>query len=173
MNIARASGILKRSIAVNGLIDPSSIDFNEGKMSLKQFLKRLFGGKKASSNVGDWRFQYEDHADSQRHLLETRPVSELLKDVSVGHVDEYHQIWYVIAAKAEPKAAAPILLDALCKNPEYLHQYHCTVAILHLLGIEPLVNGRSPNDSTAVDYTTSRPNHEEARRRLQALISVI
>lgn len=136
-------------------------------MGLKQLFKGLFGGNKGSTSTGDWRGQYEAQAEAQRRLLETLPMQELLEAVSAGRFDEDYRIWYVIAEKAEPQVAVPVLLAALSKNPPYLQQYHCAVAILHLLGIEPLVNGRAPNDSTAVEYTTSRPNHPEARSRLQ------
>lgn len=135
-------------------------------MSWTRMWRSWFGGRRESATEGGWRDSYERHAEAEAGTLHRRPVVELLQEVQAGRIDEYHRIWYVIAERAEPRAALPVLFASLAVQTDYLRQYHCAVAILHLLGDEPLVNGVAPTRTTAVDYTTARPTFADARARL-------
>lgn len=141
-------------------------------MSIRRLFTSLFTAKNKTKSEGSWRGEYEYHANLEKQKLYTKPVTELLADVEGGRFDTYHLIWYAIAERAEPKQALPVLFKAINNCQEYLHQYHCAAALLHLLEIEPLINGY-PSNSTAVDYTTARANYLEARRNLQSQIEAI
>lgn len=124
-----------------------------------------------SSASGDWREQFEIHAEANKMSLDEKSVSELLQNVASGSFGQYFNIWYSIAERADAKEALPVLFSALESNNDYLQQYHCAVAILHLLSVEKLVDGSYPSNTSAVEYTTSGKNYHEARRNLEKLIN--
>jgi hypothetical protein len=123
------------------------------------------------SGGGGWQDHYDLGLASERAEVDGVPVEQLLARVAAGRVGRYYTIWYSIAQRASPKEALPVLVDSLWALDDKLDQFHCAVAILHLLGDEPLVSGSYSQGTSASKYVSSAPDVEEARCELRCRVS--
>jgi len=84
--------------------------------------------------MGDWRKQWEDHADAEQARYDAMSTSALLDDVRRGRFGDYRTIWYALGKRAAAPEAAWMLFDVLTSQATYLDRYHCAAALLQLLG---------------------------------------
>ena len=82
-----------------------------------------------------WREEWEDHAEVDRLRLDNISVERLLNAIRSGQYGDYYNIWYSIAERASLNMAGWVLFDALNKEIDYLHRYHCAAALLSLLKV--------------------------------------
>jgi hypothetical protein len=83
---------------------------------------------------GDWRQEYEHHADIEGAKVDKMSVRELCARIQAGKVGDYYQIWRAIGERGTLPEAGWLLFSVLESDMESLHRYHCASALLRLLG---------------------------------------
>jgi hypothetical protein len=81
-----------------------------------------------------WQDQWEADADDERAAFLAMSMDDLLEAVRLGRYGLYHQIWDVIAQRADLAQAGWVLFDVLERDIDYLHRMPCAEALLILMG---------------------------------------
>ena len=83
---------------------------------------------------GEWREQYEQHADADLAAMSAESLASLIRRMERRQFGDYYVFWDAFAAKGGLHAVGWKLFDFLASDETYLHRYHCARVLLVLLG---------------------------------------
>src|SRR5262249_47390175 len=84
----------------------------------------------------DYQRYFEEAAEKEKRRYDQKSVDELLKLIRRGSYGKYYTIWDSVGERASADEAGSDLIAVLRSGAEYLHRYHCAVALLRLLGMQ-------------------------------------
>ena len=81
-----------------------------------------------------WQDYYEEACQQERANFQQLPIETILESVKAHRYGAYYTVWEVIAQKASLEEAAPILLEVLERDIDYLIRMNCVeYALLKLM----------------------------------------
>lgn len=83
---------------------------------------------------GEWREEYERHADADLAALSAESLPSLIRRLERRDFGDYYVFWDAIASKGDLQAVGWRMFDFLGSDATYLHRYHCARVLLALLG---------------------------------------
>lgn len=84
----------------------------------------------------DWKEAWEWHSEQAANEMDQMPEAKLLEMIQNRQYDQYYQIWYSLAKVGTLANAAPVLLEVLRREDDYLILNHSATALLMLMGYD-------------------------------------
>jgi hypothetical protein len=84
----------------------------------------------------NWKEAWEWHAEEAAKEMDALPEARLLELIQQREYDPYYQIWHSLAKVGNLATAAPVLLEVLRSEEDYLILNNAATALLKLMGYD-------------------------------------